>query len=256
MNQAQNYEYWQKRAIDEQFNDKSVTYNDIHLRDLEISTIMQYLNSTQTVLDVGCGGGYGTFQFASKVKKIVGWDYSENMIYRACQNYSAPNIEYYNKNIVHDISEANFDVVITQRCLINIMSESDQYLAIQNIYDKLRTGGIYLMLENTQQGRNNLNDIREVIGLPRMPPVSFNLDFDEYHLAEKLKQIGFKTDLDRRFGVYDFGSRVLYPLAADEPQYDSRLNAGLSKLLQTVLNKKGDESFPELSRTFLKVLRK
>ena len=65
------------------------TLNESPLRRLEIRTMMRQIASTtphpRQVLDVGCGNGFSTKQFARRFPEIefVGADYSEEMIHHA-----------------------------------------------------------------------------------------------------------------------------------------------------------------------------
>ena len=64
---------------------KTLDYNttacDYNLRDLEINTACEYIQDGDSVLDIGCGLGYGCTQYAARRNAHVhGIDYAENMI--------------------------------------------------------------------------------------------------------------------------------------------------------------------------------
>jgi hypothetical protein len=58
-----------------------------------------------------------------------------------------------------------------------------------------------------------------------MPPVAFNLDFDEDKLWPFVRRF-FDIAKVRRLGLYDLISRVVHPLliGPQEPQYDAPIN--------------------------------
>ncbi|GAF90512.1 unnamed protein product, partial [marine sediment metagenome] len=86
-----------------------------------------------------------------------------------------------------------------------------------------------------KQGRENLNRLREEIGLEPMPDVWHNLDFDERNLIPFLKEY-YKIEKDIRFGFYDVLTRVNYPscVKPDEPKYATNYQAVAEKLYYAV----------------------
>jgi SAM-dependent methyltransferase len=205
------------------------------------------------VLDVGCGNGVSTASLARHSAEVVGIDYSAAMIERARREF--PDLDNARFE-VGDVLElgfdaASFDVVVTQRCLINLTSWEDQQKAIRNIARVLKPGGCFFLQEGTQQGRRQLNEVRQGFGLPAMPPVAFNLDFDETVLWSFLRGL-FEIVEVRRFGLYDLVSRVVHPLlvSPEEPRYDAKINEIARGLAATM---RGTD---ELSREFSAFLRR
>ena len=164
---------------------------------------------------------------ASYAKEVVAVDYSAAMIERAKKAF--PHFENVTFRVADvlalDIEPGSFDVAISQRCLINLTSWEDQKRALENIAGTLKPGGVFVLQEGTRQGRERLNQVREMLSLSRMPPVRFNLDFDEEVLWPFLRRYFEVVDI-HRFGLYDLISRVVHPLveAPEEPQYDAPIN--------------------------------
>src|SRR5215813_6116613 len=83
--------YWQERAR-KHAGSPAATTDDIYLRQLEISTLIDALRSfgiaNAKVLDVGCGDGYSTLEVSEAVPgaEFVGIDYAVDMIAAAQQN--------------------------------------------------------------------------------------------------------------------------------------------------------------------------
>lgn len=242
-------DFWNQRAseIADEIED---TYNDVYKRILETKTLVNLIPEDSSVIDIGCGSGWGTRQFSRKASLTMGVDFSPEMIAKAKKNDDDTSISFHIEDIRSTEIIELFDVAISQRCLQNILNREAQYAAIRNIYRKLVPGGVYLMLECGQKGRERLNSARVQAGLEVMPEVPFNLDFDEELLKHFLSDL-FDLEEEIYFGSYDYISRVIYPLAIqpEEPKYRSAINQYASEI-------KVDNKFWKLSRTFLYVLRK
>ena len=219
--------YWEGRAQDAAADVDLVTHRDRNQRVLENELILQDLPKGGRILDVGCGNGYSTRLFAKHSGYVLGIDYSSSMIDRASKELGGiANLKFQVQDVLKlDLPENDFDVAICQRCLINLTSWEAQQQAIANIARVIKPGGLFFFQEGTRQGREGLNRIRKEIGLSVMPPVSYNLDFDEDKLWPFVKKT-FEIVKVRRTGVYDLISRVVHPLLVSpaEPQYDARIN--------------------------------
>lgn len=242
--------FWKERAEAPGVGDAEVTHADVWQRQLEIEAILKFVGRGNRVLDVGCGSGYTTKRLAPHVAEVIGIDYSDAMIQRAVGSGSGPAIFAVKDVLELDPADfGRFDVVISERCLINLSGWAEQRRALDNIASVLRPGGRFIFIEGGQQGRHNLNLLRTTAGLEAMPTVWHNVDFNE---AETLAYLERDFVLERRlpFGVYDFVARVVHPLlvAPATPVYDSRINEIASRLALHV------DAFPELSRVFCLVL--
>ncbi|MBI5602438.1 MAG: class I SAM-dependent methyltransferase [Deltaproteobacteria bacterium] len=244
--------FWDDRALNDDLSEDLLTHRDKNQRMLEIETLSSHLPYNQHILDIGCGNGFSTALFSKQAQKIVGLDYSGAMIERAKNNFGhLPNIEFKVQDVLNlDFPECHFDVVISQRCLINLGTWENQQKALLNIKKVLKPGGFFLLQEGTRQGREKLNQTREIFGLDRMPEVSFNLDFDEDKLWPFIRQ-HFDIVEIRRFGLYDLISRVVHPLLVSpaKPEYDAEIN----KIARRLSRLRGME---ELSREFSAFLRR
>jgi len=175
------------------------------------------------------------------------------MIRRAKREFGRlQNVDFAVQDVLNlDFPPNSFDVVISQRCLINLPTWESQQEAIINITNVLKTDGCFFLQEGTRQGRERLNQVREMFGLGRMPVVGYNLDFDEEKLWPFLRQY-FDIVEVRRFGLYDLISRVVHPLLVSplEPQYDAKINE-IAGRVSAKLQGDGD-----LSREFSAFLRR
>lgn len=224
--------FWQERARGDQA-DAATTHPDIWQRWLEIELLRPLVSPQDRVLDIGCGNGYTTRRLAPLVREIIGADYSEEMIRRAEHpaGEDAGRVPANMRFVVRDVMRLTagdlglFDVVLSERCLINLGSWAAQQQALRAMVTMLRPGGRLILVEGSADGRAKLNALRQAVGLEPMPPVWHNIDFREAPLLEFLAPYGDVVE-HRHFGVYDFVSRVIHPLlvAPQTPQYEAKLN--------------------------------
>jgi SAM-dependent methyltransferase len=246
-------ETWDGRAADTNLQGTYVTMADRNQRLLEIDEALRHIPPGQRILDVGCGNGYSTAIFAKQAERVVAIDYSEAMIARAKSEHGdVPNISFEVRDILSPLPypAQAFGVAVTQRCLINLATWENQQKAIEHIARVIRPGGIFVMQEGTRQGREGLNQLREQLGLPRMPEVPFNSDLDEVALWPFVRR-HFEIVQIRRYGLYDLVARVVHPLvvAPALPDYEAKIN-DVARRLAAATDASG-----EVSRWFTAVLR-
>lgn len=252
-------DFWGARAAGTETSEEAVTHPDLWQRWLEIETIKRFVRPSDRVLDIGCGNGYTTIRIAPLVQEVVGIDYSPEMIDRATRSAggdgaTAPGVMTFKVCDVLSLDPADlgpFDVAISERCLINLPGWSEQQRAIGNIAAVIKPSGRFIFVEGSRGGRDQLNRLRQAVGLDTMPPVWHNFDFDE---EETLAYLGrwFIVEHRLHLGVYDFVSRVVHPLvvAPEMPRYDARINEVAAKLACHL------QEFGEISRVLFLVLRK
>jgi SAM-dependent methyltransferase len=226
--------FWETRAQDQSLTDAEATHQDVWQRWLEIETIRPFLRATDRLVDVGCGSGYATRLLAPLVRDTLGVDFSESMIGRAqAAAAGMPHLRFEVGNAL-DLDPAalgTFDVALSVRCLINLESWELQQRAIENIARLLPPGGRFIFVEGLADGRRALNVLRTGMGLSEMPTVWHNVDFEESLLMPFLDRF-FTIEARRHFGVYDFVSRVVHPMAVapESPVYDSPMNRTAAQL--------------------------
>ncbi len=246
-------DHWDSQARDKLLDADLVTHRDRYQRRLEIALLLQYLPHDLRVLDVGCGNGYSTALMAEVSAEVVGVDCSESMIQRAAAEFGGRGNLTFRLMEAQDLRfpDGSFDLVVTQRCLINLTSWAAQQAALLEIERVLSAGGTFLMQEGSKQGRRRLNEVREMFCLDSMPDVEFNLDLDEDVLWPFLRRSFDVVDV-RRLGAYDLISRVVHPLlvAPDEPSYLAKINE-IACLVGSKLSVADD-----LSREFTAILRR
>ncbi len=160
--------FWDTRA-NEYGSDWKATLGEKYLRLLEIKTMIKLIRHYQPlrVMDVGCGNGYSTRMYAHKFPstQFIGVDYSEEMIKNA-KRISAQNCEFYVGDVLKldSLPDGVFDLIITQRCLQNLVDYESQQKAINNLKVKKSHKGILLLMECSKDGVKQLNDLRLKFG--------------------------------------------------------------------------------------------
>lgn len=230
--------YWNERASLNVANPKATT-NDYWLRVIEIREIKRALFEIQkkknikNVLDIGCGDGFGTiniFQAFSKLK-FLGGDYSEEMIKNAeilleKSKIKSKNISFQLLDVLNLSSlTEKFDVVISDRCIINLPNLILQKRAIKEIHQSLKKGGYYIMVENFIDGHNNMNKLRKRLGLKEIP-IRWHNNFLNEKLLNDFVDHYFKIINKKNISsIYYLITRIIYSKICQienrEPDYDN-----------------------------------
>lgn len=212
-------QYWTERAATDSAN---ATTNDIYLRVLERATLVERLrilgcSARSRVLDAGCGDGETLFALEDTFGcQSVGRDYASSMIdlareKRAARPSSRADFAIGDvRRVAQDFGPESFDFIMTDRCLINLASEAEQYDAIAGIATALRPGGSYLAIENFVEGNDRLNVLRASFGLPPIEIRWHNKFFREAdfiartsHLFRTVEKFDFSSS-------YYLATRVVY----------------------------------------------
>jgi len=217
-------DFWNRRA---KLGIKSGS-KDIIARNLEMDNIMKLIKEGKKVIDIGCGDGALSYMIAKKGCNVLGIDFSSKMIAYAKEKYGNKNPRFLERDMT-DMGFPNnvFDIAVTERCIINLDTKDAQIDAINSICDMLKPNGTYIMCENTKQGLDNLNSLREKFNLNRISQPWHNLYLDENMLSSVKKE--FKLIKKVRFSSsYYVCSRIINArIAADsgkEPDYMSPIN--------------------------------
>ena len=199
----------------------SASWSDVGVLDLEVQAIAPWLNDGDRVLDVGCGNGYSTLQYASRKEiTIRGIDYVEESIRQAnvrLARLPAPlrgSAEF----AVGDVTaldaepENAYDRVIGTRVIINVGPWPAQRAALQACGRVIKSGGLLLLSEATLQGWTKLNAFRAEWNLPKIPMPAFNSYLDENRVIEVMSETFELLELVNFASTYYVGTRVLKPL--------------------------------------------
>jgi ubiquinone/menaquinone biosynthesis C-methylase UbiE len=219
-------EHYRREALEHDLSPSS-TMLDQTTRELEVEAILacvQHLHragKANTLLEVGCGNGYllEVLRETFPEIRLCGIDYSPDMVSLASSR-SVENCEIGREDVraLAFPSEA-FDVVVSERCLINLLDESDQHRAIRELHRVLKPGGHLVLIEAFTDGADNLNRARAELGLPANTIPPQNLWFEKAAFSSLVETLfeepirnGSAELPPRNFlSSHYFVSRVLYP---------------------------------------------
>lgn len=160
-------EFWDEKA--ECFGPSiQATLGEIYLRKLEIRTMYNILarQKPPLVLEIGCGNGFSTFVYAKKLpySKIFAVDYSERLLDVAKRHYSRENIEYQLWDVteteIFPFDTKEFDVIFSQRVIQNLTSWNEQKEVIKDLLNRLKSTGVLVLMECSEEGVEQLNTLR------------------------------------------------------------------------------------------------
>lgn len=241
MGKEQILNFWEEQA--KRYDDSPLaTMPDLISFGMEMERILKELEDGQKVLNIGCGNGVKDIEYCrEKQLSLKGIDFSSNMIEVAKKQLSKCDtlkgtLEFEQGDILKLDKSCKYDVVITNRCLINLESDEEHIIAINNIYDILKDGGMFLMMECTKQGLNSINEVRKTFELEEIKERWHNCYLDEDviipHLLNKFEEI----NVDNFNSTYFLISRTLNALLTKEGEqidYMADINKYAAKLPAT-----------------------
>lgn len=231
-------EYWNEQARKYRENPLATT-PDLFASELEINEILKYINDGQNILDIGCGNGYKDFEYCKERKiSLKGLDYSQEMIDAAKDALArakglAGDLRFACGNVLKLEEDTKYDVIITNRCLINLENDQQQMEAIDNIFRIIKDDGLFLMMECTKQGLEKINEVRATFGLDEIKERWHNYYFDENKIMPYLKTKFKSIEIDNFNSTYFLISRTINALVKTEGQeanYNSDINKYAAKL--------------------------
>ena len=199
------------------------TMPDLFIRGLEVSKLTETLtklsNKNTKVLEVGCGNGYTISKLSKKLEcNFVGIDSNQQMIQLASKRRLKKIIFSKQSILEPKFRSGMFDIVFTQRCLINLISWKSQKTALNQIHRLLKKDGFLVLLEAFDDGLKELNQARHIIGLEKISPAWHNLYINKTKLHDFIQKKFVNGDpkskkltYDNFLSSYYFGSRILYP---------------------------------------------
>ena len=223
-------EFWNQRAS----LGNAAGTDDLIAWELEARAIGQYVRNGMRVLDAGCGNGRTLLRLAkSRVVVGRGIDFSAEMI-SAAWKALPPDIDV--AFSVADLREplgtdGGFDLIYTQRALINLASWEEQRGAILRLLGLLREGGTFVMCENSQDGLDDLNNWRSSVGLAAIVAPWHNRYLRDAEVKELAEDphgcLLVRTEYP--LSTYAFLSRVVNAVMSKDaghnaPDYDAPVN--------------------------------
>lgn len=184
---------------------------------LEIGLIKRLLNPGETILDAGCGEGEGTLEY-SKFWEVEAFDSSPERLWMAKERCGARFFQH----DVRDPLEKKYDVVISQRLLINLESWNEQRWAIRNLVSAARKRVV--LSEGSVDGVAELNGFRGIFGLPPIPIP----DHNAFIADQCLIAMGFKSA--GTLGAYYLLTRGVQPALTKDFHWSSKFNKAAARV--------------------------
>jgi SAM-dependent methyltransferase len=174
-----------------------------------------------SLLEVGCGNGY-LLEIIRELHpgiRLCGADYSPDMVALATSRAVA-DCEIRQEDVrTLSFGSGDFDVVVTERCLINLLEPEAQAMAMEELARVVKPGGFAVLIEGFTDGLAHLNRARSELGLPDNQVPYHNLWFEKERFLSLLEgrfhdvRSNGAGDLPPRnfLSSHYFISRVLYP---------------------------------------------
>lgn len=185
------------------------------------------------VLEVGCGNGQNIAALAALFEDYswTGVDYIPEMISAAKE--TCPGATFHVADVMDLPDIGPYDVVFTDRMLINLGSVAMQKQAIDNLASL--TQGSLILIENSRQTKDAQNDLREAIGLPRRRDAEFNLFLDDEVVIPHLKSLFSTVEVEDFGSLHDILLYVLLPATlGDVGHYDNPIMQTVTDLCTKV----------------------
>jgi len=188
-----NKDFWESRAKKYKttgYIDYSIAFFDQLMRLKVIERIVkQYASFNMreaSILDFGCGNGDFAVYFSSKVRNIVGYDISDEVLKIAREKCKGLSNVYF----VNDLNKIRmkFDIVLSITVLQHILDDTELKDSLCKIYSLCNKGALFIALES----------VKSVGHLS--PSVSDYLIFREVKYYEDLlRRIGFRVIAIKNF---------------------------------------------------------
>lgn len=220
--------------------DDTATAPDRAYRELEIAQILRHIRGPR-LLDVGCGNGFSTLKLkeAHTDWDITGVDYSAKMIEQAIKADAGNSVNFVVGDVLNlgAVADGTYDCIVSERCIINLLSWDEQRKALLEMKKLLKPGGRIVLVENFEDGLKALNDLRENFRLPPIEQRWHNRYLDYREFQEFALEEFTITYAENIGNLYYIVSRVVYAslcaMMGEEPRYDNPINfiaAGLPTL--------------------------
>jgi SAM-dependent methyltransferase len=205
-------------------HDELSTMADETTRRLELDAILTCMRhalggrTTGRVLEIGCGNGLLLARLRDEFPdvELSGCDYTPEMVELA-QARGVERCAIRREDVrALGYADSSFDVVVAERCLINVLDRSGQERSLQELHRVLAPGGSFVMIEAFSRGLENLNRARDELGLePNVVPhhnLWFDRDWFAQAIAGRFEPVeGDDLPPENFLSSHYFISRVVYP---------------------------------------------
>jgi SAM-dependent methyltransferase len=173
------------------------------------------------ILEVGCGNGFNCSWVAQVHSDchVTGVDYIPEMIAAAKQRQAEDQIDpdkltYLVGNALElDNVAGPFDVIFTDRCLINLNNWDLQQQAFRRMATLLGPAGFLATIENSTEARARQSTLRAGVGLPDRPIDKFNTFIGDGRFEALAQELGLSVvEAQNISTLHDLLLYVLLPM--------------------------------------------
>jgi SAM-dependent methyltransferase len=242
--------HWQDWAV-RYGTDLRATTLTSSIKRLEVAALARTIkrvimpSSIASILEIGCGNGQNIVAlakiFAQQGFSWYGIDYIQEMVDAAQKNAAEHGLSQRTHFARADLRGDTwgelpaYDVIFSDRALINLSSLHEQTAAIDAIHKRLNDHGALIMIENSRQTKDIQNDLREALGLSRRKDADFNLFFDDTVIVPHLKSLFGTVEIEDFGSLHDIILYALLPHAMKaEFQYDHPIMASVAELCERI----------------------
>ncbi|MBV9083411.1 MAG: class I SAM-dependent methyltransferase [Acidobacteriaceae bacterium] len=190
-------DYYRAQAVEHGSSPSSTMLDEI-VRDKEIEAILLFLDrvSGRNLLEIGCGNGFLLEEIANRFGTRFaqhGLDLTRDMLTVA--RHRPIDCNWYLADVQKlPFASNTFDVIVSERVVINILDPEGQMRAFDEIARVLKPQGVVVAIEGFKTGLQNLNRARAEFLLPAIPEPDVNNWFTEQR---------WQSFLSNRFREFD-----------------------------------------------------
>jgi ubiquinone/menaquinone biosynthesis C-methylase UbiE len=194
-----------KSAVERQFSNTAENYRKsaVHARGIDLAKMVEVgsLTGNELVLDIGCGAGHTTINFAPHIKRVTAFDLSEPMLAQvrllAAEN-KLQNVETRQGDAEHlPFPDASFDLVVSR---LSAHHWPDPQTGVKEIWRVLKPGGSFVLSDIVAPESYLLDTFLQVLEVLR--DVSHVRDYRLSEWQQWLHASGFSSEVVFEWDVY------------------------------------------------------
>jgi ubiquinone/menaquinone biosynthesis C-methylase UbiE len=228
-------DFWNERAT---LVEKAGS-QDVIAKEIEINAIAKHIHNGMHVCEFGCGNGLTAISLIKRFDiNLDCYDFSPNMISEAKSlaedNGVSQKINFYTADVREETKlKAQYDLIFTERMLINLDGWEMQKKAIRYLSKYLKPKGNMVFCEASEQGLLEINKMRRCLELEEISQPWHNCYLND----KNMEQLGSSLSLikvELFSATYYYLSRVINAYIAKQdgimPDYNSPINQLALKL--------------------------
>ena len=208
---------------------------DLIAKQLEMAAIARHIQDGMRVCEFGCGNGITAIWLAKYHDIHMDClDFAEEMIEAAEEAAReagvSDRVRFEVADVRNEAWSGAYDVVYTERMLVNLPDWYAQEQAIRYLARQVKPGGSLVLCENSVQGLERINELREMVGLDPVISPWHNRYLDDREMETIDVPDLHLLAVEPYSATYYFLSRVVNAWLANEQGEEPAYDAPVSKL--------------------------